>query len=617
MGRPKRKYESGAATAYITRNKAVRKLQLSIADFRRLCILKGIYPQEPKHKKVVGKGSTAPKTYYYSKDIKFLAQEPIISKFRDFKHFVKKLRKAVVKGNDSAAQRLRANKPKYSLDHIIRERYPTFTDALRDLDDCLSMCFLFSTFPKTSVTHIEFIHLCRRLTVEFLHYVIASRSLRKVFISIKGIYLQAEVQGEKTTWIVPHRVGYSHPTDVDYKIMQTFVEFYTTLLGFVNYKLFHTINLHYPPKLELDTEEEHVPHNKMTKKPDRFAEREAMEERLAAMTQSLKTIDAGGGEDEVELDEFPISESDDPDRIEQAKLEAEKLKKFQNLFTGLKFFLNREVPREIIVFIIRSFGGEVSWDFTVAVGATYPESDEKITHQIVDRPNIQKQFLSRYYVQPQWLFDCVSARLLLPVEDYFPGATLPPHLSPFVEEGEGDYIPPEKRQLLNRQRGIDSGVGEEESESEEEELEGEVKGDSGSEEEEEEQESEEEKEEEDSSDSEEENVTPPKATKRKREKADSEKKKRKSEDEALNISNMSVEAGKIEVEDKERKLQRQLAEEKRLAEMMIPKKKKRLYHKIMYAKKKKTQEARKLKEKRDAIDKAAKKERKKARYFQE
>ena len=31
-------------------------------------------------------------------------------------------------------------------------------------------------------------------------------------------------------------------------------------------------------------------------------------QRLAAMTQSLKTIDAGGGEDEVELDEFPISE---------------------------------------------------------------------------------------------------------------------------------------------------------------------------------------------------------------------------------------------------------------------------------------------------------------------
>ena len=48
-----------------------------------------------------------------------------------------------------------------------------------------------------------------------------------------------------------------------------------------------------------------------------------------------------------------VLQMDDPDRIEQARMEAEKLKKFQNLFKGLKFFLNREVPRETLVFIIR------------------------------------------------------------------------------------------------------------------------------------------------------------------------------------------------------------------------------------------------------------------------
>lgn len=34
---------SGAAKNYITRTQAVRKLQISLPDFRRLCIFKGNY----------------------------------------------------------------------------------------------------------------------------------------------------------------------------------------------------------------------------------------------------------------------------------------------------------------------------------------------------------------------------------------------------------------------------------------------------------------------------------------------------------------------------------------------------------------------------------------------
>ena len=53
-------------------------------------------------------------------------------------------------------------------------------------------------------------------------------------------------------------------------------------------------------------------------------------------------------------------------------------------------------------------------------------------------------------------------------------------------------------------------------------------------------------------------------------------------------------AGQIEVVDADRKLKNQQDEEKRLAEMMIPKKKKYLYDKIIYGKKRKAREVRHL-----------------------
>jgi hypothetical protein len=42
---------------------------------------------------------------------------------------------------------------------------------------------------------------------------------------------------------------------------------------------------------------------------------------------------------------------------DEARASSEKVKKLKALFKGLKFFLNREVPREPVVFTIRCFGG--------------------------------------------------------------------------------------------------------------------------------------------------------------------------------------------------------------------------------------------------------------------
>lgn len=154
----------GEVIKYVSRAKAIKKLQLSLKDFRRLCILKGVYPREPPKK--LKKTS---RTYYHLKDINFLALDPIIDRIRSQKVYLKKFKKAKAKGDIGKIQYLAKHKPKISLNHLVRERYPQFVDALRDLDDPLSLMALFTIFP----THKEFnlsgekIELCSKLLRHF------------------------------------------------------------------------------------------------------------------------------------------------------------------------------------------------------------------------------------------------------------------------------------------------------------------------------------------------------------------------------------------------------------------------------------------------------------------
>ena len=48
------------------------------------------------------------------------------------------------------------------------------------------------------------VNMCRRLTLEFMLYIIEAQALRKVFITIKGYYYQVEIMGQTITWIAPH-----------------------------------------------------------------------------------------------------------------------------------------------------------------------------------------------------------------------------------------------------------------------------------------------------------------------------------------------------------------------------------------------------------------------------
>ncbi|KAJ3643185.1 hypothetical protein Zmor_025910 [Zophobas morio] len=467
VAKRKKKYASGEGAHFMTRKAALKKLQLSLNDFRRLCILKGIYPREPRNRKRAQKGQAGIKTLYHVKDIQFLMHEPIIWRLRDYKIFNKKVGRARAVKDFESLKKYLNNHPTLKLDHIVKERYPTFLDALRDLDDCLTLCFLFSTFPSIAHVPRDQSALCRRLTIEFLHAVIEAKALRKVFVSIKGYYYQAEIKGETITWIVPHHFSFEPQSraEVDFKLMSTFVEFYTVMLGFINFRLYHSLNLFYPPKFSVVSQNDD--------EKSIVDEEVFVSERVAALNFPVSKTSSGEEEEEVEIDTF--STEDTPEKIEEAKIEAEKIKNLKGLFKGLKFFINREVPREPLVFIIRCFGGEVSWDKLLFVGASFDENDESVTHQIVDRPSMDKQFISRYYIQPQWVFDSVNARQLLPVNKYFMGEVLPPHLSPFIDKSrDQQYIPPEEKALydpealeeLHKKQETDDESEEEEQEDE-------------------------------------------------------------------------------------------------------------------------------------------------------
>ena len=76
--------------------------------------------------------------------------------------------------------------------------------------------------------------------------------------------------------------------------------------------------------------------------------------------------------------------------------------------------------------------------------------------QVVDRPTQGHRFLSRQYVQPQWVLDAANWRVLPDPGRYAPGVKPPPHLSPFVNNDDEGYVPDYAAELrrLQARRGL-------------------------------------------------------------------------------------------------------------------------------------------------------------------
>ena len=492
MGKIRKKGTAGQAKNYITRTQAVRKLQITLPDFRRLCIFKGIYPREPRNIKKASKSASHSTTFYYTKDIQYLLHEPLLAKFREQKTLDKKIARSL--GRNEVGDAVRLEKyatPKITLDHIIRERYPTFVDAIRDLDDALSLLFLFANLPSTTTVPAKVISRCQRLCHEFEHYLITTNSLRKSFLSIKGIYYQATIQGQDVMWLVPYKFVQRVTGDVDYRIMGTFVDFYATLLGFVNFRLYTSVGLVYPPKFDSVRDEhgaelaaftlegKNVGNALESAEPPKAVmnghAQTGNSEEVQAQLDSLANL--AEPEQERDKQEDLAEEEDNNDAIDTFKTSAPGAdtllqpemsgNEAATLFSDLTFFISREAPRHSVEFLLRAFGCKrVGWDAVSGEGAyTHNEADSRITHQIVDRPLVTQDAVravteqqehegqttqtvrpgtyipGRTYIQPQWVWDCVNEGRLLRPDLYAPGATLPPHLSPWMKPTSGQYDP--------------------------------------------------------------------------------------------------------------------------------------------------------------------------------
>jgi pescadillo protein len=103
---------------------------------------------------------------------------------------LRKLTKAKAKREPDIVDKIQASIPEMRLDHIVKERYPTFRDALKDMDDALSMVFMFADLEGSPLVNPTLLAKCKRLTLEWNRYVAHAQCLKKVFVSVKVMLLQ-------------------------------------------------------------------------------------------------------------------------------------------------------------------------------------------------------------------------------------------------------------------------------------------------------------------------------------------------------------------------------------------------------------------------------------------
>jgi pescadillo protein len=399
MGRKLRKGQKGKKAHLVREDKILEHVHIpDILQFRRLCILRGVYPRE------IPKEHNSPFAAFHKKDLSMLNSDSMAWFIRDHTAWLNKYKKRLHRGEHYGVP-----EPAAPYAELIRSRYPTFADAVHELDDALTTVGLFAQMSGTKLIASERVAKCRRLMTEFHYYIARSRLLKLGFISFRGFHFEAAVEGEKVLWLIPHSFPIEDDSTVDYRVLLDFLELYEHLVGFVNARLFIQLGMKYPPTYDtakwaqsfyIDAIVDSFPQPETAPAPAVVAEpasREGLDRMVAALAA-------------------PGEQGEDDESVQEDR----------SLFAGLVFTIHHGVPRDPVSFVIRALGGRVEWN--------EDSDDPAVTHTVIDR-RPQIRHLSRVYVQPQWVFDCLNRRVLLELESprgsYLPGQELPPHVSPW------------------------------------------------------------------------------------------------------------------------------------------------------------------------------------------
>jgi pescadillo protein len=244
--------------------------------------------------------------------------------------------------------------------------------------------------------------------------------------------------------------------------MLTFLEFYQTFMSFINHRLYTSINLVHPLKLDVDKDHagaglaayliqsatEHSwsaqtgqPMTNTLPIKDTTKQLASLTSKIASLTNDIEPDSTEtftpAGEDSVD-----IFTSGDPETNLSQPRTTLTSSASNSLFNSLHIYISRETPVDALTFLLLCFHvSSLSTDPT-AGPSPYSKSDPRITHQICDRGKLPANIVpGRKYVQPQWVVDSINCGELVDESAYVPGAELPAHLSHFVEKQDWKYDP--------------------------------------------------------------------------------------------------------------------------------------------------------------------------------